>query len=358
MDLASEAAGSGSDLGDAMELETGMEFDAGGFDAGAAGPMDLERPMSEFAPGEPPSWMEEGEAQGSDKVLDFSSTGAEAEGEIEVPLRDRRTPRNKPSPPKLRRQYNLALPIIGVVVVLAVGIGGYVAWPIVRDRLLGPGEGESLEVYIPPLAEELEPQMRESAEAALGAVFERESAEWAQASRVQEPPSVWLAGMYLANAGDYARVEEFWDGMADFLDRVRGIDLGTFDTALSAELQARGIAEPDREAIRARADSGFVAAAPERAQIIEDFEGLIDAALQLHRFLVANESAIEYAPATAVTTDPVLEVNPATEEIREAMEELLDAVTRSLRSLDYRDPVTARGLRGLLRTRIQQEGVR
>lgn len=355
MDLES----SGSDKDDPMGLETASEFDASGFEGSGDRPLDLEEPMSDFTPAEPPAWMEEDEPDPGDKVLDFSSAGAdmETEGEVEVPLRERRTPRNRPSAPKLRRQYNLALPIVGIVVVLAVGIGGYVAWPIARDRLLGPAEGEVPAVSIPPLSEELMPQMRASAEAALAAVFDRELAEWAETGRVQRPPSAWLAGLYLANAGDYEEVEEFWNGISDFVDRVRGIDLDTFDAALSAELAARRIAGADAEAIRARADSGFVAAAPRRAQVIDGFDALIDAALQLHRFLVVNESAIEYAPANVVTTDPVLEVNPATEEIRAALNRLLDSVTDSLSALGYRDPVTAEGLRALLRARIQEQGV-
>lgn len=350
---------SGSDRDDPMGLETANEFDASGFEGSDDRPLDLEKPMSDFTPAEPPAWMEEDEPDPGDKVLDFSSAGAdlETEGEVEVPLRERRTPRNKPSAPKLRRQYNVALPIVGIVVVLAVGIGGYVAWPIARDRLLGPAEGEVPAVSIPPLSEELVPQMRASAEAALAAVFDRELAEWAETSRVQRPPSAWLAGLYLANAGDYEEVEEFWNGVSDFVDRVRATDLDTFDAALRAELAARGIAGADAEAIRARADSGFVAAAPRRAQVIEGFDALIDAALQLHRFLIVNESAIEYAPASVVTTDPVLEVNPATEEIRAALDRLLDSVTDSLSALGYRDPVTAEGLRALLRARILEQGV-
>lgn len=359
MELSSKGDGAARESGEAMELEPTMEFDAEGFDAAEGESLDLEAPMSEFSPDEPPAWMEEDEAAPEDTVLDFSSATSDAgEGEVEVPLRDRRTPRNKPSPPRLPRQRNLALPIIGVVVLLAVGIGGYAAWPVVSDRLVGSGDDESAEVYLPPLSDELTTEMRAVASAALGAVFERERAEWARSSRVQEPPSEWLAGVYLANASDYPGVEDFWIGMSDFLDRVRSIDLETFDTALRSQLQARRISEPDAEAIRERADSGFVAAVPGRIDVFDRFENLIDAALQLHRFLVANQSAIEYAPATAVTTDPVLEVNPATEEIRDAMEELLDSVFEALGALEYRNQVTAQRLRDLMRSRVQESGIR
>lgn len=345
-----------------MDLETSREFDTGSFEGGEDDALDLETPMSQFSPDEPPSWMDEGEAD-EGNVLDFSAAGTaadasrEEEAREDVPLRDRRTPRTRPSPPRFRKQRNLAVPFIGIVILLAVGIGGYVAWPIVSDRLSSSGEEEDPAVIIPALSPDLLPIMRDASSVAFASIFETTRAEWAASSPVQEPPSDWLAGVYLARAGDYENVELFWSGMGDFVERVRGIELAAFDAALATELQGRGLSEADAAAIRERADSGFVAAAPQRAEVFDRFRRLIDAALDLHTFLVANEQSIEYAPAVAVTTDPVLEVNPASEEIRAAMEDLLDQVTQALSQLEYRDRVTATGLRGMILSRIQEQGV-
>ncbi len=356
--VAPSTEGGTTDLGGGMQLEPTMEFDTTGFQPEAQRPLDLEAPMSDFRPDEPPSWMEEGGAVPGEEVLDFSSVGAGAEPTAEdVPLRERRTHRTRPSPPKFRRQRNLAGPLIGIVLLLAVAVGGYVAWPVVSARLATSVDEEDPEVVLPPLSEDLAPVMRSASAAALAAAFEEIRSEWTESDPAQAPPRDWLAGVYLASAGDYGLVEEFWDGMADFVERVRDIDLATFDAAMAAELRARGIAGAEADAIRARADSGFVAAADQRAEVYARFDRLIDAALDLHHFLVANQDDIEYAPAAVVTTDPVLEVSPATPEIRAAMEELLDAVTRSLSSLEYRDRVTAEGLRGMIRTRIQEQGV-
>ncbi|NNL29701.1 MAG: hypothetical protein HKO77_01695 [Gemmatimonadetes bacterium] len=217
------------------------------------------------------------------------------------------------------------------------------------------------EVYLPPLSDELMPVMRDASADALAAVFEEARSAWAQTSPVGEPPSEWLEGIYLANAGDYSAVEGFWSGMADFVDRVRGINLASFDAALTAELQARAMVADQMDAVRERADSGFVAATPERTAVFDRFDALVEASLALHAFLVANQDQIEYAPAAAVTTDPVLEVNPATPAIREAMENLLDDVLASLTDLEAlggADGVTAEGLRSALRVRIQEAGVR
>ena len=59
-----------------------------------------------------------------------------------------------------------------------------------------------------------------------------------------------------------------------------------------------------------------------------------------------------------MTTDPVLEVNPASQEIADAMGELIDAVTRALGDLGYRDQVTAAGLRQVVLTSVQENGIR
>jgi len=350
------------DFSGGMELETEMEFDGGGFDGGGSGSLDLETPMSDFSPEAPPAWMEQdGPGGGSEEeVLDFSAAGAgsDADGAPgEVPLRDRRTPVNKPSKPKLRRQRNLAGPIVGIVVLLAVGIGGYVAWPLLSAQLFGPDVPDVPPVVIPDLAAELMPQMRSAADDAFAATFEDVRGEWATGNPVQSPSSDWLAGIYLANAGDFDNVQAFWDGMSVFLDGVRAIDLATFDAAYQNALQSAGVSEADGALMRARADSGFVGAAPVRAATFDKVEELITGALALHSFLVANQANIEYVPASNITTDPVLEANPSTPEIREAMEGQIDVVTRALADLGYMDLVTAEGLWGTVLQQMQEDGI-
>ena len=156
------------DMGGGLELE--QEFEAPGDDDAApimdfstgpdvgmegvgdvdpeGGALELERPMAEFSPEAPPAWMEssDGEADGGD-VMDFSSVSADVAGPEEldgdVPLRSRRTPRNKPSPAKHRRERSVVGPIVGVVILLAIGMGSYVAWPILRARLAERGGAKS-----------------------------------------------------------------------------------------------------------------------------------------------------------------------------------------------------------------------
>jgi hypothetical protein len=65
---------------------------------------------------------------------------------------------------------------------------------------------------------------------------------------------------------------------------------------------------------------------------------------------------MRHAPASSVTTDPVLEV-AATLEVRSAMEVLIDSVSRALGALVYRDQVTAEGVWHRVLTVVQERGV-
>ena len=298
---------------------------------------------------------DKGESEKSD-VMDFSSVSAE-DGEPDVPLRDRRTPKNKPSRPKHRRQSAMAGPIVGVVIILAVAVGGYASWPALSARFLGPSTPEDPGVVLPPISEELETRMRSLAGEAFAATFADVRAAWATGDPVLAPSRDWLGGQYLANASQFEGVEAFWNGMEARLVGVEGIDLAAFDAAFQARAAVSGVSADDAEAMRERADSGFVAAVDDRAAIYGRMERLIDASLELHSFLLANEDNIEYVPASTITTDPVLEANPTTPELREAMEGHIDTITRVLGELAFMDQVTADGLWDNILGKIQEDGI-
>jgi len=355
MDFSAPAGGE-MDLGGGMDVESSMDFSSDGFDGGGGGSLDLEQPMSDFSPDDPPAWMDQdGSGSGEESsVMDFSS---DPESPDDVALRDRRTPRNKPSKPKHRRQRAMAGPIVGIVVLVAIGVGAYAAWPILRARIDARGGPEVRAVFIPQLSAELMPQMTAAAASSFEATFAAVRASEVSGNAIEAPSSDWLAGIYLANASDFDAVETFWDQMDEVLEGVRAIDLRAFDAALQVALGGSTGAATEVAAMRARADSGFVAAAPVRAATFDQVEVLIDAAVRLHQFLLANEANIAYAPATAVTTDPILEVNPATQEIRDAMEDLIDGVTSALGDLGYRDLVTADGIWAMVLAQIQDTGI-
>ncbi len=359
------AEGGGSpDFSGGLEVEASMDFGSGDFDEVEGAPLPLETPMSEFSPESPPSWMES-DGEGTDDaddvrdVMDFSAASGESEADEatdDVHAGEGRTPRSKPSAPKHRRQYSLVGRLLGVVAVLAVGVGGYLAWPVLSERLSRAREPAEPSVFIPELRSELMPQMRSVADAALAAVFEDVRRGWAASHSVTSPSSDWLAGVYLGNAGQFGNVEAFWIGMEDYLVGVEAIDLAAFDAALRVEMGPLGVT--DAALVLARADSGFVAGGPDRAAVHDRVETLIAAALDLHAFLVANESNIEHVPASSSVTDPVLEASANTPEIRTAMEDLIDSVTGALADLGYRDAVTFDGFWTAVLAQVQEVSVR
>lgn len=346
------------DFSGGMELESSMEFEVSDFHADASGGLDLEAPMTEFTPDDPPSWMDGGDGLGED-VMDFSSISADAEAGDPLPgAPERRAPKHRPSPPKhRRRRRNLTLPLVAIVFFVAVGVGGYSAWPIVSARLAERATPEDTAVRIPALSEELMPVMQSAADAAMASSFRSVVAEWSAGARASAPGTDWPGGSYMANASQYEVVEQFWAGMSELLGLARGISLADFDGALAAELAARGVDGEDAQAIRERADSGFVAAAPARQELWNEFAALVDASLALHQFVLANEAGIEHVPASSTTTNPVLEIDAATPEIGAALDGMLGAVVDALSDLGYRNVVSSEGLRSHLLESLQARGV-
>lgn len=337
-----------------MELESTMEFDAGGF-GGAGGSLDLETPMSEFSPEDPPSWMDDQDEEeaGTGDVMDFSSVAADP-----VVAREqapKRTSRSRPSKPR-RPRRSMVGPLVGVVVLVAIGAGGYAAWPMVQDWMESRNQPEQVGPVMPPLDADLMQPMRDRADQAFASILAEVRSERVVEGAPSSPPADWLAGIYLAQASDYESAALFWDQMSEVLAGLRAVDVAAFDEAFAATGEA-GVDPADFAAMRERADSGFVAAAESRNAALDEAQALIDGASRLHQFLVANEANIEYAPASVVTTDPVLEVNPATEEIRTAMQNLIGEVVDGLAAIDYRERPSADGLWATILARWQAAGI-
>lgn len=116
--------------GGGMGADAPMQF--GGPPAEGPGDLQLEEPMSAFQPDSPPGWMA---GPPADEAMDLAApTVAEPEAPVSRPAggpaRPRREPRDRPPAPKFKSQRSLAGPIVTVVVLGALGVGGYLGWPI------------------------------------------------------------------------------------------------------------------------------------------------------------------------------------------------------------------------------------
>lgn len=343
-----------------LPLESPIQF-TGAVDDRDGDDLLLETPMSEYRPDSPPGWAEE---SGGDDVMDFSTVSAEtaAEDEPIVPpteaaARQRRTPKDRPSQPKFRRQGSLSGPIVFVVILLALGVGGYVGWPILSARLAERSAPERPPVVIPAISPELLPRMHALADAAIADVIAEADAATTSPDAPVEPAQEWLAGVYLGNASRFPGIEAFWTNVGRFVDRLRAGDRESYHAALLEQVEGEGLSPEDAAIVVERADSGFVAAEASRADSYAVMERLVGAALDLHDFLIDNEESIEYRPAMASTSDPVLEAVPSTQAIGDRMWDMVDEITESLDALGSLDRVTRERLVSAMRTRLQEVGV-
>jgi hypothetical protein len=345
-----------ADAQPAMSFDTPMQF--GG---GASDDLQLEQPMSEFSLDSPPGWMEP--PSSGESVMSFSPPPAAEAGAppaapaASTPVRQRREPRDRPSAPKFKSQRSHAVPIFLTVLLLALGVGGYWGWPLVQARLSQPEAPVRPPVVMPALPAELEPRMRELAQGAIASVIGGVDAETRGQGVPAEMDQQWLGGNYLANASQFASVETFWTSMGTFMDGVRAADWRRYHDEVVEGAQAAGLDAEAAAMVVERADSGFVAAADARAAAYEVLDQVVDAALALHTFLLDNEDAIEYRPASSSTVDPILEAVPSSAAIGDQMLDLVDAVTEGLSDMGSLDRVTRERLVAALTTRVQQVGV-
>ena len=101
-----------------------------------------------------------------------------------------------------------------------------------------------------------------------------------------------------------------------------------------------------------------MAARDGRVEAYNLMDDLVNAALDLHQFLVDNEVDIAYEPVGAgVSRDPVLEAVPATEALGDEMWGLVDGITGALMQMGTLDIVTTERLFAVLFDRIRRAGI-
>jgi hypothetical protein len=349
-------------FGDTLALETPMQF-TGGMDIGVPSGGDdlrLDEPASAFGAASPPGWMEQ---SGGGDVMDFSAVAAESTTPedallpaVDAPGRQRRSSKGRPSPPKFK-QRSPSGPIVLIVLLLALGVGAYVGWPILSARLAQPDVPEQPVVVLPSLPPEILTRLRTLTEGAIADAItevDRNSAGGAPS----EPDPQWLRGNYLANASRFASIETFWSGMGQFMQGVRGAEWRLYRDKLALRVGAAGIAADTVAMMLERADAGFVSAAAARTEAYADLERLVETALALHDFLVLNDASIDYRPAAVSTADPILEAVPSSPALGDQMEERIADYTGSLdAALGSVDRVTRARLTSALIARLQEVGI-
>lgn len=330
----------------------------------------------------PPAWIEQTGPDwgaGDDEVgtMRFGPGGADLDADLDEYLTpetpaptprppsrpERPEPRARPTPPRRARRRSIT-GILGWIVILGlVGGGGYYGWQLFgSDFFRGRSEEATPElppVAIPEIPTSLEPRLRELGDEALDGMTSTLRALPGEMGLQDEPRNDWLSGAYLANASQFPDISEYWRGIESFVDRVRDTDTQVFHDHFAASLEQAGIEGDTARLLQARADSGFLAMRSERFEAYAEMDDLVNAALDLHQFLLRNEADIEYAPAAGgYSRDPVLEAVPATKALGDEMWAMVDRITEALDALGTLDKVTTDRLAEVLLDRIHAAGFR
>ncbi|MDZ7779078.1 MAG: hypothetical protein U5R14_03950 [Gemmatimonadota bacterium] len=377
----------------ALELEAPLSFDGEPTEEeDMAGGLDLEPPMSDFDPSAPPAWMAEGgparedDPAGADQdhepVLDFSDgmegrpdmgggsaspAPSAAEGRIpdsevepgSVPQRPGRRPEGAARPAARRpsrRKRRSRTPLAVFLLMAALGAGGWYGWQTFGERVAPPPPRPP--VVIPDIPAELEPPMRDMAEAALPLMFERIESRTFGDGEPAAPSEEWLAGVYLGNASRFASVETFWAGIAELATRLGEEEVEVFHETFTALADSSELTSESVGQVVERADSGFMATRPARLEVYDLLRTVADASLDLHAFLLTHESEISYTPARGFSGNPIEEVVPATEEVGDRMWDLVENITSALDALGSLDRVTRVRLSTVVLERIEEIGIR
>ena len=247
--------------------------------------------------------------------------------------------------------------MIGLVVVMAVvGAGGWFGYQAIAG---GGGAPEEPAFDLPEIPANLEPDLRQFAARASSDMVARMQ-ELPQRTAIPDaPPQGWLLGDYLANASTYPTLVEYWNAYSALLRELRATDEDIFVEAFEARLAEANLTATNTSLLTERGVAGFEAADRDRALVYDQLQAVVDAALELHRFLVENEENIDYEPASGgLSRDPILEAVPVTEDLRMEMREQIQGITEALDYLGFNDRIDTDALLAVFFEKLEVTGIR
>ncbi len=367
-DVAADAAGAipGADFG--QDEVPAAEDSSAGFEGG----LEVDSFDASAADDESPSWLADDSPQAAATApgtayADTSSASdagpvdedglparpAQSETE-EAPSRPRRTP---PPQRKLTPAGSGAGKLFGFIALL--GVAGVVGWFGYQTFMVGGSADEESAIVLPEIPANLEPQLRQlAARANLYMVSAMQSLP-ERAAIPDQPPQDWLLGVYLANASRYPQVVDYWESYQALLREVRARDDQFFEEGFAGELTAANLTGTNEGLLETRAMAGFEAALRDRQLVYSQLQQVITAALDLHRFLIDNETDISYEPAAGgLSRDPVLEAVPVTEALGRSMLNRMAAISGALDELGFVDQIATEPVLAVFFEKLQATAIR
>jgi hypothetical protein len=294
--------------------------------------------------------------------------GGEEGADLSDPFRE--APRASPRPESVqpvgtRSRDRRVVGVFGVTGVLLVLVAGLVvissregSAPLDPVATAAGGAGTSLsarDVAVPP-----PPELESTTEEILSALA-MSMGLWADSLRQEAeledgPPRGWLGGFYLAHAGDFPQVLEFWRAYRIFLGELRDRDADRYRTAAQEVAAAHVPPGVEPDVVEGYLEERYGVLGPLRGDRYATLIRVSEAAEALHHFLVEAQDRIVHAPALGrgISPDPILEAVPTDEETRTGLDDLLDALFQALDRSRGGGPPSFEGLRADLFERFDQ----
>ncbi len=190
--------------------------------------------------------------------------------------------------------------------------------------------GQPLELaLVPPSEEEITRSADLILESYVDAVDSLRRARGVPAS----PPEHWLGGNYLANAGEFPDVQEYWMAYRGLVGAVRDLEGSLFREALSTALDTAVVAPERLPGVRGLLQDRHAQSLPARRELYSQLDSIAAAALRLHAFLRANSPAIESNPTLSpgsAAFGPFLEVGIGDPAVARELADQLDGLFQAL----------------------------
>jgi len=132
----------------------------------------------------------------------------------------------------------------------------------------------------------------------------------------------------------------------------------SWTAAFEDEVVTANMTTENTELVRERGLLGWEAAASDREIVYEQLRRVIDSALDLHEFLLANESNIAFTAIGAVGGDPFAEIEPTSEELGDDLLARVSAIPENLDALGYLQQVETEPLFGVVKEKLVAIGIR
>lgn len=263
-------------------------------------------------------------------ALDEEAPAELWEGEGEENAKEKPPPPPEPRP-RVRRGV-----VVGLLVLAAV-VAAWLLSPLPRAT----EESFPTPVRVTPLVEPPPPPalpagLTEEAEAVLdhlAEVFSRTGDSIrGELGLPGAPPSVWLSGVYLANAGDFGEVLTFWDGYIEFVEALQRRDREVYFAAVEEGLDELGAVGGVRNRLRAHFEERYRVREEYRQERYRHLGQTARAAIRLHEVLAQHQDSIVYSPAmgAGMSADPILEADIPEGPVRREVDLALDRVFLAL----------------------------